>query len=489
MSLAKKAALGFLWTTLANVGGRLVTILSTFIVARFVLPYHQGEFNNAFVLVFTIANATQLGVGQYIAAHPQLGRAVAFHGSVLTMTAGAVGGCAALALMHPVASWLHSPDMTAYVPGLVVGHLVDRLGWLPRYVLVRDMEFRKIGVRAFLGETVFAVMSVVLATRGFDAFALVYANIARAVVGLVYLASVTHWRDYLQPCKLTRATFGAMLRFGWPVSLSMVLHYGATTWDNWFMTFRFGSATTGVYNQAYKLAELPGTYLGEQINDVLVPTFARLSDAEARRRGFVRAASLMALVVFPVALGLGAVSYTAVEALYPPTYAGVAPLLAVLASLSMMRSLGVLSAGLLQVVGRTRMLPLVDGVLVVVLLGSMAALSPLGPTWAAAGVGIAFLVNTLHYLRVLRPEGIRILPVLRALAGPLAACLLMGVAVLAARNALHATGLHAAVRLVIEILVGAAAYVAAALVFARKAAKDFLDIGLGALKRRRAAAG
>lgn len=487
MSLAKKAAAGFLWTTLANVGGRLVTIVSTFVVARYVIPFHQGEFNNAWVLVLTVANLTQLGVGQYLAANPKLGREVAFHGTVLTMTAGALGCALALAVMHPVARLLGSPDMTAYVPLLILAHMIERAGWVPRYVLVRDMLFRKVGMRALLGEIVFAGASIVLAHQGYNAYALVYANLARSVVGLLYLVSVTSWRDYLEPCKLSRDTFREMLRFGWPVSVSMLLHYGASTWDNWFMTWRFGSATTGVYNQAYKLAELPGTYLGEQINDVLVPTFARLPDAEARRRGFVRAASLMALVVFPVAIGLGAVSYTAVEAFYPPSYAGVAPFLAVLASLSMMRSLGVLCAGLLQVVGRTRILAFVDAVLVIVLLGTMAALSPVGPTWAAIGVGIAFFINTLHVLRELRPQGIEILPVLRALVGPLAACLLMAAAVLGTR-ALLPVELHASIRLIIEVIIGGVAYVASALLVARSVSKDFIELAMGVLRRRRAVA-
>ncbi len=485
MSLAKRAAAGFLWTTLANVGGRIVTIVSTFVVARFVLPFHQGEFNNAYVLVFTVANATQLGVGQYIAANPKLGRDVAFHGSILTLVAGAIGCVAAFALMHPMGSLLGSPDMALYVPGLVLAHMIERLGWLPRYVLVRDMQFRKVGFRALIGEIVFAGTSIALAARGFDAFALVYANIARAVIGLFYLLAVTSWRDYFEPHKLSRETFRSILRFGWPVSVSMLLHYGSTTWDNWFMTWKFGSSVTGVYNQAYKLAELPGTYLGEQINDVLVPTFARLSDADARRRGFIRAASLMALVVFPVAIGLGSVAYTAVEAFYPPEYAGVAPFLAVLASLSMMRSLGVLSAGLLQVVGRTRVLAWIDVVLVVILLGLMAILSRFGSTWAAAGVGIALVVNTLHILYELRPEGVRIRDVLRSLVGPFAACMVMGAVVVAVRFPLASTGLHAGLRLVIEVLVGAVVYVGAALTIARSVSRDFISLAMGVIRRRR----
>ncbi len=487
MSLAKKAAAGFLWTTLANVGGRLVTIVSTFFVARFVLPFDQGEFNSAFVIVYTASNATQLGVQQYLAANPTSGREVAFHGGVLTLGAGLIGCAIVLALGGPIANVIGSPGIAHYIPGLVAAHMIERVGWLPRNVLVRDMQFRKVGMRAFVGEVTFAGVSVALAARGWGGDALLFANLVRAVVGLAYLVSVTSWREYLEPCRLKLETFRSMLRFGMPISISMLFHYGATTWDNLFIAWRFGPATTGLYNQAYKLAELPATYIGEQINDVLVPTFARVSDPEARARGFLRAASLMALVVCPLAVGLGSVAYTAVQTFYPPTYAGVAPFLAVLASLSMFRSIGVLSAGLLQVVGRTRILAVIDLVLIVLLLGSMLILSSFGAVWAAVGVGIAFFLNAVHVVRELKPEGILLRSVAGALVGPMLACLLMAAAVFGVRQLLEPAGLHAALRLTIEVLVGAVAYVASAFVVARPIAQDFLALATSILQRRRGA--
>jgi lipopolysaccharide exporter len=487
VSLAKKAAAGFLWTTLANVGGRLVTIVSTFFVARFVLPFDQGEFNSAFVIVYTASNATQLGVQQYLAANPESGRQVAFHGGVLTLGAGLIGCALVLAFGGPIANVIGSPGIAHYIPGLVAAHMIERVGWLPRNVLVRDMQFRKVGMRAFVGEVTFAGVSVALAARGWGGDALLVANLVRAVVGLVYLVSVTSWREYLEPCRLKLETFRSMLRFGAPISVSMLFHYGATTWDNLFIAWRFGPATTGLYNQAYKLAELPATYIGEQINDVLVPTFARVSDPEARARGFLRAASLMALVVCPLAVGLGSVAYTAVQTFYPPTYAGVAPFLAVLASLSMFRSIGVLSAGLLQVVGRTRILAVIDLVLIVLLLGSMLILSSFGAVWAAVGVGIAFFLNAVHVVRELKPEGIRLRSVAGALVGPMLACLLMAAAVFGVRQLLEPAGLHPALRLTIEVLVGAVTYVASAFVVARPIAQDFVTLATSIVQRRRGA--
>ncbi len=489
MSLAKKAAAGFLWTTGANIGSRVVTIVSTFILTRFLVPEIQGEVNAAIVFIQTFAMLSHFGVAQYIAANPKDGRDVAFHGSVLMLAGGAVTSLICYFGRFAAADFLKAPGMAAYVPGLVLSNFIDRLGWLPRNILVRDMRFRVVGIRMAVGELTYAGSTVAFATRGWEGWSIVGGNLCRGVVALVFLVVVTNWRDYLQPCKLAWSTIAKILRFGIPVTVAGFFHLAASQWDNGFMVRRFGEAQLGLYNQAYRLADLPATNVGEQINDVLVPTFARLPDAEARRRGLLRAASLMALLVFPMAIGLGAIAKTMVAALYAPSYAGVAPFLSALATLSICRSIGVLSAGYLQVIGRTQIQALLDFILVVMVLGFMWLLSHWGPVPAAIGVGIAFTIDVLIILRNLKREGITIGSVLAAVARPLAACIPMAAAVLGVRFALSRFGLPAVVLLVIELTVGAAVYVGAAFVIAPKIARDFLDLGLGAIRRRKSKAG
>ncbi|HEU4537636.1 MAG TPA: oligosaccharide flippase family protein [Polyangiaceae bacterium] len=486
MSLAKKAAAGFLWATAANLGSRVITIGSTFVLTRFLTPEVQGEVNVATVFVATLGWATSFGVGQYLAAHPRAGRQVAFHGSVLVLLSGLCMIAACVALRDAAGAYLHTPDMARYVPGLAVSQFIDRFGAVPRSVLVRDMRFREVGARVAFGELAFAFSSVGFAALGWGGDAIVGANLVRAVLGLGFLALIVDRREYLEPSPFDPARLREILRFGLPISISYVFHVGSMTWDNLFVAARFGESANGLYNQAYRLADLPASNVGEQVNDVLVPTFARVEDPEARARGLARAAGLMSLVVFPMAAGLGVIAPTLVGAFYPPTYAGVSPFLAVLAPLSMARSIGVLLAGYLQVLGKTRSFVVLDIILVATLLGSMYLLAPLGSTATAFGVGIAFSINVASLLWVLRPEGVRPAVIVAAVARPLLACGPMVAAVLGLRHALEPLGLPPFVRLGAEAAVGALAYVAGAFVLAPALARDFLELGLGVLRRRRA---
>jgi len=484
VSLAKKAAAGFIWTTAANLGSRFITLVSTFILTRFLAPELQGEVNLAVVFVASVGAATTLGVGQFITANPKEGRDVAFHGSVLLMGAGLIGVAVCLLFATSVANWLNVPAMAAYVPGLTVSHILDRMGWMQRSILLRDMRFRTFGMRVALGELTYALSSVFFASLGWGGDAIVAGNIARAGVSLLFLLSVTNFRDYLTPHRLSRAIVGRMLRYGVPITVAGFFHVGATNWDNSFMGWRFGPATVGVYNQAYRLADLPASTLGDQINDILIPTFARLDDAAARVRGFLRATALLALLVFPLAAGLSVVAPTLVEVFYPPSYAEVAPFLVVLASLNMFRAIGNLSGAMLQVVGRTQVFAFIDLLLVVMVLGSMALLAPLGAVASSVGVGLAFTSSVLLTVRALRPEGITLLATLNAIVRPFFACVPMVAVVLGVRAVTHALG--GPLRLGLEIGAGVVAFVASAFVIAGPVARDFVQLGRSTLRRRRA---
>ncbi|MBK8253570.1 MAG: oligosaccharide flippase family protein [Polyangiaceae bacterium] len=483
MSLATKAAGGFLWASAATIGARVFTILSTFVLTRYLAPAVQGEVNLAYVLVATGGAVSTLGVAQFIAAHPKEGRDTAFHGTFLVLLVGGVVCLGCILSAEPVGLLLNVPGMARYVPGMVIAHYLERCGWVPRALLVREMRFRLAGLRVALGELSFAVSSVAFAHAGFGGDAIVGGNIVRSVVGLGFLVVVIDRRDYLLPCRLSLATMRKILEFGLPITIAGLFAMGAATWDNSFIGYRFGEATVGIYNQAYRLADLPTSAIGDHVNDVLVPTFARTPDMASTHRGFFRAASLMALVVFPMALGMGAVAPTMVETFYPESYSGVGPLLIVLAVLSIPRSIGRLAGALVQVLGRTRVFVAVELTRVVCVLGFMAALARFGAVWSAGGVIAGYFVALCLTLAALGPFGIRLAAVGAALWRPLLACAPMVGLVLAVRYGVSTLVFRAGFRLVLELMAGALGYVGGAFLFAPRESRDMIGLAKSLLRR------
>jgi len=77
------------------------------------------------------------------------------------------------------------------------------------------------------------------------------------------------------------------LAFGVPMSLGALCEVASRRWDNLVVSRFFGAGPTGMYNLAYNLADVPAIQVGEQIGDVLLPSFARMDPAR-RPEAFLR---------------------------------------------------------------------------------------------------------------------------------------------------------------------------------------------------------
>jgi hypothetical protein len=118
------------------------------------------------------------------------------------------------------------------------------------------------------------------------------------------------------------------------------------------------------------------------------------------------------------------------------------------------------------------------------IVGGIGLLSRWGLHASATAVGFAFGLTALAGIAMVARHGPSWKKLGVGFVQPLLACLVMGAAVWLAHRGLQMTGLsHPSVYVIVEILVGAIAYVIAALIFARETSKDLLQLLVKALKR------
>jgi PST family polysaccharide transporter len=312
----------------------------------------------------------------------------------------------------------------------------------------------------------------------------VIANIVKSIVAVWILVSAAGVKSWATPTRLSLARTKDMLKFGVPLGVQGVAHMASRYWDNLAISYWFGTGSLGAYNMAYNLADIPAVQVGEQIALVLLPSMAELP-RERRARALERSTALLSLVIFPLAIGLGLVAYPLIAWILPKNdWQEVAPLLTVLACLSVFRPITWVLSAYMEAEQKTGRLMFLELAKVAFIIVGIGLLAPFGLRVAAGAIGLAFGLTALAGVAMVVRHGPSPAKLAAGFIGPLAACAVMASAVWLTHRGLEAAGLHhPSLFVIIEIVVGAIAYVGAALVICRETSKDLLQLLGKALKR------
>jgi PST family polysaccharide transporter len=484
-SLAMTAVRGAAWTIATGIGSRALGLIGTLVLTYFVSREELGEVSDAAVAVVLANQLSTVGVGQYYIARPSAGRDVAWHATVVHVALGFAALAAVLVLQQPMATWMKAPSLGRFLPGLAASALLDRLSYMPERVLARDMRFRVIGVCRTAAEVSYSATSVILAGLGWGGMSIVAANVVRSAVRLGVLITAVPRETWLSPSPFSGATMRAMLRFGLPMSVGAAAGFASRRVDNAIVSGLFGTSVVGAYNLAYNVADVPAVQVGEQIGDVLLPSYAHMP-GESRKAALVRSTGLLALATFPLAVGAGAVAPTLVAALLKPGWQDVAPMLALLSALSVVRPVGWTISAYLLVEDQSRADAALEVFKLLAVVGLLLTVGREGPLWACRAVGIAFALHAFASMAVVQAlDGPSVTSLVAQCLPPLAACAPLAAAVFLARLGWSHAGVHLrGVGLAIEIIAGAVAYLAAASVVARSTWRDMVDLVKRAARER-----
>ena len=286
MSLASKAVSGAAWNLIGGTGSRIVALIGTLVLTRFIAPGEYGEIMVASVTIITAMVVTDVMVSQSIVAR-RVGPDVCFHAFVLHMGTGVVGLLAAVLLATRIGAAFDAPTMARFVPGFALAALLERLAHVPGRVLVRDLRFRTVAMTRGTAELAFTGVALALAPT-MHGQAIVVGNLVRwALICAVYVRRVG-LREWWVPQPLQWSVFRGLLAYGLPITAAALAEFASANWDNLLVARFFGTSTAGAFRLSRNLADTPGTNVAEHMSDVLLPSFSMMDPAR-RNDALVRA--------------------------------------------------------------------------------------------------------------------------------------------------------------------------------------------------------
>jgi O-antigen/teichoic acid export membrane protein len=312
---------------------------------------------------------------------------------------------------------LQAPGLAVAVAALGLNILVAPRLAAHEALAVGELRFRALATRNIAASLVSAAAAVLTVMAGAPEWALVTQRLAASLAGLLTLARLAPWR----PARLFDGALAKRLTpsFG-KLWLSQLVTFGLGRIPDLLIGARLGVGALGLYRVAARLADIVQSAVTSPLAGLLVPVLSRFAgDLRAQAEQYRQIAALTALLTTPALAGLALLSGDIVHALLAPHYAGVAPLVALLAAAGLAAPFAHFRGGVLIAAGQpgaAAMLALLD------LAATAAAVwfgAAFGLTWAAAGVllasGAAAALSSIVIARALASP---VIPLVAACAPP-----------------------------------------------------------------------
>jgi PST family polysaccharide transporter len=467
---------GIAWTGGAKWVVQLLSWASLIVLARLLTPNDFGVVGLAAVYLGFIGMITEAGLGTAILALPDLGRDRIAQLNSVALIFGVVGTAVTAAGAIPFGRFFRSPELPLVMVAMSVTFLLAAIRTVPTALLQKELRFRELGLIETFQAFVAMAAGVVLAFVGLGYWALVWSNVGAMAVGTAVLFAVRPHGFAIPRAAPLRGALG----FSGRVLVNRVSWYLYSNADFAVAGRMLGTATLGIYKQAWEIASVPVDKIAALVTRVTPAFVSRLqADTEALRRTVLRITEGLLLVTLPASVGMALVADHFIPVALGPKWTDAALPLALLSIFASFRSLVTILPQVLTVRGEARLL-MWNGIFTAILL---PVAFWIGSRWGAAGIAAAWIVaypwSTVQlYRRTARTLELGVRDYLVAVWPAIRGTIVMAPVVVAARVLLP-DSVPLTARLGIEVAAGAVAYLAAGVLPQRERFKRLVELVRG----------
>jgi PST family polysaccharide transporter len=301
-SLRKPAAKAVTWSFVGSTGKQGVRFVFVLFLARLVGPEDFGITAQAMTFVTFVSLFLDQGIGTTLIQRLRLDQvAIA---TLFWLNAATTGVMVLLTFFGAplIADFFGPHQLEVLIRVLAIDVLFLGFDVIPRAMLSRELRFRSLALAEVGGAVIGGIAGVAAALSVEGYWALVVQTIvadAAITIMLVILAPKPPMR---------RGSFRVLrdlLGFSSRVLGSTFLGYAARNLDNVFVGKYLGATPLALYSLSYRTLMVPIISLSQVTNRVALPVYARVQDDLPRvRRAYLESNRLIALVAFPLMLGV-----------------------------------------------------------------------------------------------------------------------------------------------------------------------------------------
>ena len=392
MSLKQKTVSGAKWSGISQVALQILQFLFGVLLARLLIPNDFGLVGMIMVFGGFVGVLAEMGIGSAIIQKEKISDSQLSSAFWLNVMIGFSMMMLMFFSAPLLANFFEEPRLIGLTRAISITFLLGSLNVVQLSLMAREFEFKNLAVIEIFTFLTSGVIAVAFAFYGFGVWSLVIRQIIAILVKTILAKFLCRWLPsfHFQYDELKELI---------PYSLNLTGAKTTTYWirnsDNVLIGKFVGADQLGVYSRAYGLMLMPIRKIAGAICKVMLPALSKIQNDRPRiKRIYLRTLQVIAVLTFPISLGMMAVSDNFVLVLLGDNWLDVAPILQVLCVLGLTQSLGTTAGVIYQACGRTDL-----QFKWTIYASAITLLSfVIGLQWGALGVATSYVISSLVFL-------------------------------------------------------------------------------------------
>jgi PST family polysaccharide transporter len=398
VSLKQKTISGIGWNSVGNIARQIFQLLSLVIMARLLSPEDFGIFAILMIFVAFFNIFASMGTSQAIIHLDSPSQGTLSSIFYFNFAVGLFLFVLLYVLAWPISAFFANPDLVHYLQWIGLSFIIGALSLVQKVLLEKQMLFKRVVAIETIALALSFLVGVTAAFYDWGVYSLIIMTLFNAIVLSIGLWFSGHWRPSLS---FNFKDIKLIWNYSFNLTSFSFINYFARSADQFLIGKFVGASSLGMYSLAYKIMLYPLDNISRVIVRVLFPAFSEIKHDNARfKNAYIKAISFIALVTFPLMMGLLATANTFVAVAFGDKWTGMATLLMILAPIGMMQSIVTTVGSIYLAKGNTGLMFKIGAVNAVITVLSFVVGLPYGVEGVAIAYALANLIMLYPNLKI-----------------------------------------------------------------------------------------
>ncbi len=351
VTLRSKTITSLFWSFFERIGQQAIQFIIAIILARLLAPAEFGLIAMLTIFMAVAQAFIDSGFGSALIQKQDtthLDECSIFYFNIAVGVFAAVILCLAAPL---IASFYNMPLLTRLTRVLSLNLVINSFGLIQTVLLSKRVDFKSQLKASLIATFLSGILGIAMAYRGYGVWSLVAQSLSQNLLCIGLLWFFLRWRPSLI---FSFDALRSMFSFGSRLLFSGLLE---TVFQNIYLVVIgkiFSPVELGFYSRAKHSVDLPVTSVAGSVSRVMYPVFSAIqSDKDQLKRGLKKALTSMALLNFPVMIGLAVVAKPLVLILLTDKWLPCVPYLRLLCFVGLLYPLHLINLNVLKAQGRS----------------------------------------------------------------------------------------------------------------------------------------